>query len=71
MNETKMRNMLNRADFSKETDLKERLRTQLFGAKITAIPTRRQLADDDLEFVNAASVTDTQKMPKLDANEKE
>ena len=71
MNDMKMRNMLNRADFSKETDLKERLRTQLFGAKIVAFPSRRQLADDDLAYVNAAGVTDNQKMPKMDTNEKE
>ena len=69
MNEIKIRNMLNGADFSKETDLKERLRAQLFGAKVVAFPTRRQLADDDLEYVNAAGLPDNMEKPKKDIPE--
>lgn len=71
MNEMKMRTMLNQVDFSRETDLKERLRTQLFGGKVVAFPKRRLLEDDDLEYVNAAGVPDSMEMPQMDRKDKE
>ena len=47
--------LLSKADFSKETDLKERLYNQLFGSKIVQFPTGRQaLSEDDLDMVSAA-----------------
>ena len=63
MNKMKMRTMLNRADFSMETDLKAHLRIQMSGAKIVAFPTRHQLEDDELACANAAGVIYKQKMP--------
>ena len=49
--------MFSNTDFSKHTDLKERLAKQLFqptpSDKVTSLPFQ-SLSDDDLDFVNAA-----------------
>ena len=49
--------LLYSTDFSRDTDLKERLAKKLFSArssgKVVAFPFRK-LSDDDLELVNAA-----------------
>ncbi|MBR2730278.1 MAG: hypothetical protein Q4C02_10635 [Eubacteriales bacterium] len=42
------------ADFSRETDLKERLRVQLFGEELSEQNRFRRLGEDDLELVSAA-----------------
>ena len=57
-NMNKMEEKLFKADFSKQTDLKERLASKLFssGAKSTT-SSFVQLSEDDLEFVNAAQGT--------------
>lgn len=47
-------NLLEKADFSKETDLKERLRKQLFKGNVTVMPGRRRLEDDEVAFIHAA-----------------
>lgn len=46
--------LLKQADFSGETDLKERLRRKLFAAQITPIQSRQVLEDDDAALINAA-----------------
>ena len=47
--------LLGKADFSRGTDLKERLRNQLFGAKVVQFPGKRiALCEEELEMVNAA-----------------
>lgn len=49
--------MFSNTDFSKHTDLKERLAKQLFqptpSDKVVSLPFQ-SLSDDDLDFVNAA-----------------
>lgn len=52
---TQINELLAKADFSKETTLKERLRQQLFAVRK---PGRVMLSDDDAAMVNAAGVTD-------------
>lgn len=54
MTEKQLETLLARADFSRETDLKQRLRAQLFGATIKAFPQRVVLEDDELDQVYAA-----------------
>ena len=50
-------NMLKQADFSKETDLKDRLRARLFSKQVVQFPGRRTELDDDLlDLVSAAGV---------------
>ncbi len=57
--------LLKKADFSKETDLKERLFRQLFSEHILAFPNREQLTDDETEMVFAAGAPGEQQ-PKAD-----
>ena len=49
--------MFSNTDFSKHTDLKERLAKQLFQSapsdKVTSFPFQR-ISDDDLDLINAA-----------------
>lgn len=53
--EKTIRNMLANADFSQETDLKDRLRTKLFGSKVISLNSRRVLLDEDeLDMISAA-----------------
>lgn len=54
-----MRDMLTRADFSQDTDMKDRLRAKLFGPK-TMYPIHCLLTDDDLTQVNAAGLPEMQ-----------
>lgn len=58
MTENKIRKMLAEVDFSKETDLRGRLREQLFGKKVVRLNSRQLIEDDDmLDWVNAAGQT--------------
>lgn len=55
MIENQIKTMLKEADFSRETDLRSRLRQQLFGSKIIRLDGRQLIEDDDLlEQINAA-----------------
>lgn len=55
MTERTLQSLLMKADFSKETDLRDRLRSKLFGEKIVRMPLRQRIEDDDLlDLVNAA-----------------
>lgn len=52
-----LQDMLSKANFAKETDLKDRLRSQLFGSDESRIrPGVTALDDDDLDMVAAAGV---------------
>lgn len=53
----KFEKMLLQADFSKETDLKERLRAKLFGKKSNVItfPTSTQMTEIDLDSLEQLS----------------
>lgn len=52
-----MKHALKQVDFSKETDLKERLYAQLFGPQNNVVSIgAMQLEDDDLDIVNAAGI---------------
>ena len=54
----KMEEKLYKADFSKNTDLKERLASRLFSSAAKSTTSSFvQLNDEDLEFVNAAQGT--------------
>lgn len=47
--------MLKQADFSKETDLKERLHSRLFSRQVVGFPgARAELDEDMLDLVTAA-----------------
>ena len=52
-----LQDMLSKANFAKETDLKDRLRSQLFGSNERRIrPGVTELGDDELDRVAAAGV---------------